>query len=604
MERTRYPNEGRLKSKPNGHIKPKPTRKTKSHPYLTDEQIAARQKMLFQQLQGLARSNPRKRQVSREEFLRIFKPAVPPPGVLPKGYKIPEMAMDWIGNSTINASERIDSYYYSAYQEGQEFLGYAILVVLAQRPEYRVITETIASDMTREWIRFEASKNAKEDKTQKIAELEDYLEYLNLKGVVRQAILNDGFQGRGQIYIDLGVPVMDAGVNFGASEELKTSIGDGRDEISRAKIKKGSLKGFLAIEPMWTYPNWYNASQPLRPDWYRPETWFVMGSEVHRTRLITFIGRPVPDMLKPAYSFGGLSMTQMVKPYVDFWLRNRTTASDLLNGFSTMVLLTTLDVTSMTQASGDILWERIQTFNALRDNMGLLVLNKASEDFKNVSASLAGVHELVAQSQEHIASVAQIPTAKLLGIQPAGMNADSEGIIRLYYDRIRATQESLLRGPLTTIINIAQLSLWGENDPEIVFSFNPLWQLDEAGRAAIQLAKAQIIETDIASGVIDPEEGRIARATDPDSPYSGLDLHKEAPGEVIEKLQEEYPLESILENEELIHPKPESGVASRLEKNVESKSAEFGGAATGGFPAKDDLAGEKDTKIEFSIDRK
>lgn len=552
------------------------------------EQISA-----YKVLQARAqRASTRKR--DKKRFLELFRAAMPPPGVLPKELAdkgAPKMALDWIDQNVSGAfSSNVQNYYMSAYIEGQEFLGYAILVVLAQRAEYRVITETLAADMTREWIRFTEAKNVNADKTEKIAELEDYLNHLNLKGVTYKSILNDGFQGRGQIFIDTGLPVMDAGVNFGASEELKTSIGNGRDAVSKEKLRKGCVKELLAIEPMWVYPNWYNASQPLRPDWYRPETWFVMGSEVHRTRLITFVGRPVADMLKPAYSFGGLSMTQMAKPYVDFWLRDRTSSSDLLNGFSTMVLMTTLDVTTMSQASGDVLWERIQTFNSLRDNLGLMVLNKATEDFKNVSASLGGVHELVAQAQEHISSVAQIPTAKLLGIQPAGLNADSEGIIRLYYDRIKAFQESLLRAPLQTIIDICMISLWGKVDKDITFEFNPLWQLDEAGKGAIQLTRAQIIETDIASGVIDAEEGRKARAADPDSPYAGLDLQEReqmeqtpAPGEELEEQQLEG---SEGQSKGPINPSSAGGESNWLNKRITEEAGGFGGAATGGFPTK------------------
>ena len=40
-----------------------------------------------------------------------------------------------------------------------------------------------------------------------------------------------------------------------------------------------------------------------------------MGRQVHTSRILTFIGRPVPDLLKPAYSFGGLSLVQL--GYVD-----------------------------------------------------------------------------------------------------------------------------------------------------------------------------------------------------------------------------------------------------------------------------------------------
>jgi hypothetical protein len=34
------------------------------------------------------------------------------------------------------------------------------------------------------------------------------------------------------------------------------------------------------------------------------------------------------DLLKSHYSFGGLDMSQIAKPYVDVWLRTRTIAPD------------------------------------------------------------------------------------------------------------------------------------------------------------------------------------------------------------------------------------------------------------------------------------
>jgi hypothetical protein len=53
-----------------------------------------------------------------------------------------------------------------------------------------------------------------------------------------------------------------------------------------------------------------------------------MGTEVHASRMPAFVGHPVPDMLKPAYSFGGLSLSQMAKPYVDIWLQTRESVGD------------------------------------------------------------------------------------------------------------------------------------------------------------------------------------------------------------------------------------------------------------------------------------
>jgi hypothetical protein len=75
--------------------------------------------------------------------------------------------------------------------------------------------------------------------------------------------------------------------------------------IDPATIKKGSLLGFAVVEPLWTTPYAYNSNDPTAPDFYKPRAWFVLGKQTHADRLLSFISRPVPDMLKPAYNFGG-----------------------------------------------------------------------------------------------------------------------------------------------------------------------------------------------------------------------------------------------------------------------------------------------------------
>jgi hypothetical protein len=519
------------------------------------------------------------------------------------------MVPGWMGQS-------VGGYWGSAYAEGQEWLGYAVLALLSQRPEYRVMTDTYATEMTREWIEFkskseretlkkwrERRKKSAENNEHperemyrneaRIDELNTRLTEIRLKPVVKDSIEHDGFQGRGQIYIDTG--------DEDDPEELRTPIGSGgrdsqakfgRDGLAHDRApddqnrpKRRKIERLAAIEPMWCYPAMYNASDPLRADWYRPETWWVMGKEVHRTRLLMIISNPVPDMLKPAYSFGGLSRTQMAKPYVDFWLRNRTSASDLLNNFSLWVLATELDVSTMDE--GSELFARVMTANVLRDNQGMMLINKGTEEVDIKSSPLAGVKDLVGQSAEHMTVPNQIPIVKFFGNQPSGLNADSEGVIRLWYDRVHALQESLLREPIQTIVNLVMIELWGEVDDDVEFEFVELWQLDEAGKSAIQKTKADQRAVDIEAGVVSPEEGRMAAARDPDSQYAGLDLH--------EPLPEPDPAELTSpeqEGEEPAGPAGTQGGAKPQRRDLGSqttKAANFGGAITGGLGGKDEL---------------
>ena len=518
-----------------------------------------------------------------------FRPAEPPPGVVPPGKT---MAFDAVGGqSAAVVAWAGQGLIGGAWSEGLVWPGYAYLSELAQRPEYRIISNVIATEMTRKWIKLSAATSAKkidgdadeqaendddliseeteseeefpqgnddaspevikamadlakseslddenedqtdeldvaakknaDDKTAKIKELEDELKRLEVQDVFFKVAEMEGFMGRCHLYLDTG--------DTDNPDELMKPLGDGRDELSHAKLKKGGLKRIKMVEPIWCYPARYNSNDPLRTDWYNPDEWFVMGKQLHVSRLLTFISMQVPDLLKPAYSFGGLSRSQIAKPYVDNWLTTRQSVNNLIKAFSVMVLSTDLSAqlsASDSDADGSGLFNRMDLFNALRDNNGTFVLNKDTEEFNNVTTPLNSLDMLQAQSQEHMASISRIPLVKLLGTSPAGLNASSEGEIRVFYDTIAAFQEQFFRPHLTRVINFAMINLWGKVDPEITFSFEPLWSLDEKALAEVRKTEA---ETDdiLVNGVgsLHPEESRRRIAGDSDTPYGSIDVN-------------------------------------------------------------------------------
>lgn len=435
------------------------------------------------------------------------KPFVIPsaaPGVIPDGAKL---AMD---------EATSDAYVYAmgdAYAEGLVFMGYPALSQLAQRSEYRRPAEILAQEMTRKWIKVTSTGTKKEeggeDKFEKIKAIEAELVRIGARAAFKLALEHDGFFGRAQIYIDVG-DVDD--------DELKTPLSQSKD-----KIVHGALKGLNVIEPMWTYPGSYNSTNPLKADFFKPSTWYVMGKEVHGSRLMTIVSREVPDMLKPAYAFGGLSLSQMCKPYVDNWLQTRQGVSDIIQAFTVWVLKTNMS-SILGGDPGDDVFARLDIFNRTRSNRGVMAVDKDTEEFANVSTSLAGLDHLQAQAQEHMSAAAGIPLVKLFGISPSGLNASSEGEITTFYDGIEAGQESVIRPELQRLFNIVQLSLFGDIDPEIGFEFEPLETMDPAQRSTIRKTEADTAGVWIDKGVIDPIEARKVLATQEDSPYASLDL--------------------------------------------------------------------------------
>lgn len=451
------------------------------------------------------------RQAETITAAQLFAAAKPHPGVLPPKAKL---AMDdCISSSIAWGQDQLGSAWIN---QGYTFLGYAYLSELAQIPEYRLISSVIATEMTRKWIKIQ-SVSEDDKQSERIEQLNKELDRLGARDAFRVLAEQDGFFGRSHLYFDTG--------NGDERDELKTPLFAENDKegLVSKKLKKGQLRALKTVEPVWCYPANYNSDDPLKDTWYNPDQWFVMGKQLHKTRLLTFVSKPVPDMLKPAFSFGGLSLTQMAKPYVDNWLRTRQSVNDLIHAFSVMILKTDLQ-TMLQGGSPDSLQARADLFNNLRDNLGLMMVNKDSEDFANVSVPLGTLDKLQAQAQEHICSVSRMPLVKYTGLSPTGLNASSDGEIRVFYDTIHAEQENFFRPHLTTVVALAQINLWGVIDKDLTFIFEPLWEMDDKDLAAIRKTDADAAGVYIDKGVLHPEEVRQQLHDDQDSPFNSIDV--------------------------------------------------------------------------------
>ena len=464
--------------------------------------------------------------------------SAPPPGVIPRDIakhtsgkqkgKPDIMAFDeLVIEANAWAAQQV---YNGAYFNGVTFLGYTYLSELAQRPEYRRIVEVLATTATKNWIKFNSTSDDKKSKAERIKQLTAECKRLGIQDAFRKKIELDGFFGRAHLYLDTG--------DTDNRQELVMSIGDGRDATTKLKFagRTGFLKAVKPIEPVWCYPAKYEASDPLKRDWYNPQSWFVQGKEVHVTRLLTSVSREVPDMLKPSYAFGGLSLTQMAKPYVDNWLRTRQSVADLVWSFSVRGLKT--NMSAMMGVDGQELFNRAAFFSNVQNNQGTMILDKDTEDFFNIQTSLATLDALQAQSQEQMCSVSATPVVVLLGIQPAGLNASSDGEIRTWDAHVQAFQQRFLTPDLDTVLDFVMLSLWGEVDPDITYEYEPLRNLSAKEESDRRKTDADTDAIYVELGVLEPLDIRKKLAADPGSPYDGLDVD-DGLGMTPEELAEE-----------------------------------------------------------------
>ncbi len=398
-----------------------------------------------------------------------------------------------------------------------------------------MFAQTYATQLTREWIVLQSTENAGDETKQKITELTQDITELSLKAVISQMAEHDSYYGRAQLLHNL------------KGHDLETPLLLDPRTVKQVPFKDGdSITNYYsisAIEAMWTTPATFNAINPAAPDFYKPPSWFMLGQLVHSTRLQTVITRPVLDMLKPAFNFGGISKSQLAEPYVDNWLRTRQSVSDLIYNFSITALRT--DMSQVLQSGADDSYDgsdlirRAELFTLHRSNKGLMLLDMEREELQQINTPLSGLDALQAQSQEQLCSVDHTPATILLGVAPTGFGNVAEGEIRSYYDWMAAQQNNPWTDPIETVIKILQLIRYGKIDPDIIVAWQPLYQMTPKELAEIRMADATTDGGYIDRGVLSPEEVRDKLARNPESGYQGIDVSNLPDNDEAQELENE-----------------------------------------------------------------
>lgn len=434
-----------------------------------------------------------------------FKPPELPPGVIPAADELKRLALDGKPFLAADSAELQPFFNYAnRFSPGMGFPGYPYLSELTRVSEYRQPAETLAEEMTRKWVKLKSTGKA--DLSDKIKKIEQYMDEVKLREMFRRAATQVSFFGRTQI-----IPRIQGRL----------------DDDSRANpfeidsVDKGSLLGFQLIEPYWTTPYIYNTTDPTDPWFFKPIWWFVLGKKIHASWLMTLIGHELPDLFKPAYNFSGLSLSQLMQPAVQQWLRTRDAVSNIIFKFSTTVLKTNMEASLSGNATNEM-QNRATLFTKFQNNDGLMMIDKDTEELEKVVTPLSTLDALQAQAQEHMAAPARMPLVKMTGITPSGLNASSEGEIQVWYDHVHAMQEILFKDPLERSLKIIQMHLYGSIDLDLGFEFVDLTELDGEAKARVRKSDADSGSQYIQLGVVTPAEERERLSSDPSSGYDNL----------------------------------------------------------------------------------
>lgn len=420
----------------------------------------------------IAKAGPREQQVA--QFARYE----PMPGVIPDGRIESSLAMDATPYEVLNSMNLNLDY--------SGFRGYPILATMAQQVEYANMVQVVADELVRNWISVKSTEAGDPDVEPMLALLEKY----DIKRLIHEASVQDSIFGVAHVFVDVGAD----------DAELANPL-----VIDPRAIKKGSLNGFRCVDPTWVYPAMYNTRFPLQADFYKPQAWFVMGTTVHESRFMDVVTRPVRDIIKPSYNFSGLSLVQLMEPYVQDWRDVKRNVVQIIKSLRMRGLKTDMDARLAEPGDFD---RRINLFTQYQDNQGIWAFN-TDEELIHMQTSLSDLSNLLSNYQEQMCTPARITNLKYLGSAPAGLNASGESEIETWHETVSGMQEHFAR-LLQNIFKIIQLSEFGELKPNIYFEFNPLDEMGDEERASINKTKVDTIAVAVQELIVSTEEAREA----------------------------------------------------------------------------------------------
>lgn len=289
---------------------------------------------------------------------------------------------------------------------------------------------------------------------------------------------------------------------------------DGQDPATPLRIDaiaKSQFKGIMVFDRWMLNPSLNKlVFDPLWgwvPESYDTMTGYANGvprMKFHYTRCFRMEGIRLPWQQRLTENLWGLSVYErMYDRMVAFDSGTMGVAQSLYKSFLRYLKLE--DFRSIASVQGPALeglaryLSLIQKFQSIE---GLTIIDSKDDFGTHQNQTFNGMSEGLLQLGQQLAGALQIPMVRLFGQSPAGLNATGESDLRNYYDGINSQQESMLRHPLTTVLQVQAKSEGIKIPPDFAYMFKPLWQMTPKEKAETAETTTRTVEAAYSAGMI------------------------------------------------------------------------------------------------------
>lgn len=412
------------------------------------------------------------------------------------------------------------------YFTGESYIGWTACAMLAQNPIIHIVCATPAADAIAAGYDVKyADHNEPEDGDKDGTEDTDYLlalrtnaKTMGIDKVCEKLDYNKSVFGSG-----VAVPVI-MGKDGKPLDMSNPFNADG--------LKGCRYKGFKVIEPYWLNPEFEDGatSDPTHPRFMLP-TWYRLptGRRIHHTWFVKVDNAEVPDLLKPAYYYGGMPLTQMIFRRV--WCAEKTANEAPLLAQSKRLLVVDANVQQVIK-NKTYVKKLMDVITKCRNNWGVFFKSPTAQ-VQQIDTTLSEFEECMFSQYQLVASIAQMPATKLLQTTPKGFNSTGEFEWKIYAQKLSTIQDTEYRPLLERHFEIVTAC---QGKPrKLCVVFRPVDEPSEKDRADIESTKSTTRCNYVQNGVLTPEEVREVLRNDEAGDFTGIAADAPEPDDAAER---------------------------------------------------------------------
>lgn len=344
----------------------------------------------------------------------------------------------------------------------------------------RKIIDIPAFDMTRAWRTMQIEKKA-------ITVFEAEERRLGVRPKFHKAVWWSRLYGGSGLVMDDGAPDLMRPMNVTGTGGLKALL-----VFPRHRLIPGPLQ-HDPYDEGFDEPTYYNMSGGERG-----------ATQVHPSRVIPFMGAPVPDPQgdrAESTVYGDSILMALRDAVMDAASTNQSIAALIEEAKVDVIKVPGLLGAVMAKEYRDQMIARWELAAVLKSIHNVLLMDGA-EEWERKQTNFAGLPDVAKIMLQIVSGAADIPATRFLGQSPAGMNSTGESDLQNYDLMISAKQGVELSPRMDRLDEALLVSALGSK-PEGAYSrWNPLRVPTPKERAEIETARATAARTIVDSGLV------------------------------------------------------------------------------------------------------